>query len=404
MKFLEFLPKNIDINIKIEVNLAKSLKNLVFELGFSGKKIIFISDEKIYKNCEKFFEANFEEIFNTKLILKNPKADEETLEKIQENLENNELIIALGSGTINDLCKFISFKNSIPYAIFPSAPSMNGYLSKNASIEINNHKKTLSATLPKAVFCDLEILKNAPSEMIKAGIGDSMCFYSCWFDWLLSNLLLETEFNSDCFSILFDEMADFAENYKKFSLKDELFLEKLIKILLLSGLAMTLANSSNPASQSEHLIAHSYSMKYPKKSEKILHGLQIATTTLTSAKIQEELIAQDFIEFREPNFSSKEIADFFGQKIMEECKKEYLEKYDLIKKNRKILIEELSTNWQSYCKILSKILFCEEKLREIFNHFQIETGAKFLGLEHQEYNEIIANSKFIRNRFTCLDL
>lgn len=396
---MSFLPKNIKTSVKIAKNLAISTKKLLCELKLSSKNAILVSDDDIWQNCSGFFDNDF---YSQKLILSKPKADEENLEIIAKNLGSSDLIIAVGSGTISDLCKYTSFKTGIPYIIFPSAASMNGFLSKNASITINSHKKTLAATLPEAVFCDIEILKNAPKNLTKAGIGDSMCFYSCWFDWLLSHLLLETEFNPECFSILSDEMNYFINNYKNFC--DDELLEILIKILLLSGAAMTLAGSSSPASQSEHLIAHAYSMKYPLQSNQVLHGLQIASTTLISARIQEELLSLNEITMRENFFEYNKISKFFGSEIAKECEKEYSSKHHLIKQNHKFLGQELHQNWQQYSQILSRIFLSEQSLRDIFYHFKIDVGNEALKIDKGELDELVYYAKFIRNRFTCLDL
>lgn len=401
---MNFLPKEIKTKVKVDKNLLINAKKLICELNFEDKKAILVSDNNIFDNYSEFLSQNFIDYLKKTLILENAKANQENIDKILQNIEDIDLIIAFGSGTINDLCKFVSAQKNIPYIIFASAPSMNGYLSKNASIEILGHKKTLNATLPQAIFCDIDILKNAPKNMIKAGIGDSLCFYSCWFDWLLSSLLLETDFNHEVFALIFDDMSDFIANYHNLSLDDDILLEKIIKILLLSGASMTIAGSSNPASQSEHLIAHIYTMKYPKKAEKVLHGLQIATTTLTATKIQEELISLDFLEMREPKFLTTQLNDFLGSEIATQCQKEYEQKANLIKENHKFLQQELTQNWQDYCNILSKIILPENILRDIFSHFKIETGHKALDLEPKEYYELVNYAKFIRNRFTCLDL
>jgi glycerol-1-phosphate dehydrogenase [NAD(P)+] len=394
---------------------AKSLK------GLNSKNILFISDEKIWKNCQKFFPQGFAKL----LLLKNPKADEENLKIIAKNLKNIDLILCLGSGTISDLCKFTSAKKNIPYAIFPSAASMNGYLSKNASITIKGHKKTLPATLPIQVFCNLDILKSAPIELTKAGIGDSLCFYSCWFDWYLSHKILGTKFDKKPFALLQPKMDFLLKNYQNFSLQDEELLKILIEILLLSGLGMTIAGGSYPASQSEHMIAHTIDMKYPKKFEKLLHGQVIAVTSLTAAKLQGELLKTPFDKLRvtledgvrvtlEGGVSveglsvegvsvkdgvtlslSKGIQNFFGKKIVVECLKEYKEKLSLLKNAKKLNAKTI--------KELQKIHFCEKELKAVFSHFKIKTSAKSLGLSGKEYQACIAFAKFTRNRFTCLD-
>ncbi len=399
----------------------------------SGKKILFVSDEIIWKNCEKFFPENFPENFCAKkLLLKNPKADEKNLKKISAAVKNYDLIITLGSGVINDLCKLTSAQKNIPYAIFASAASMNGYLSKNASITICGHKKTLPATLPIAVFCDLKILAAAPLELTKAGIGDSLCFYSCWLDWYLSHKILGTKFDKKPFEILEKKMNFFVKNFKKFSLRDEKFLKLLMEILLLSGQGMTIAGGSYPASQSEHLIAHVIEMKYPKIAEKFLHGQMIAVTSLTAARLQKNFLNQIFRKagfvttssrsvpnqqdvnmwtgLQTPssarvsgNYEWKSVEIFFGKKIAAECKKEFVQKIFSAAQLKKIN-SNLEKNWKKIRADLQKIHLDESRLKEIFSYFKIKISPKSLGLSKQQYQACVANAKFIRNRFTCLDV
>lgn len=384
-------------NTKISYSLTPE------EFDFADKKILFVSDKKIWNNCAKFFPKNF--LKNHKnLLLENPKPDEKNLKKIAAALKNCDFILALGSGTINDLCKFTSAQKNIPYAIIASAASMNGYLSKNASITIAGHKKTLPATLPTAVFCDLRILKAAPTRLTKAGIGDSLCFYSCWFDWYLSHKILGTKFDKKPFEMLQKKMDFFVKNFVKFSLKDEKFLKMLIEILLLSGQGMTIAGGSYPASQSEHLIAHTIEMKYPEIAHKKLHGEMIAVTTLTAAKLQRDLLEKPLDKLRVTiesvgvnvgsNHSHAELVQAFGKKIAAECQKEYDQK---ISQKPKPISAPLK-------KELQKIHLDESRLKKILSHFKISSSPKSLGLSTKEYQACVTHAKYIRNRFTCLDL
>lgn len=374
------------------------------------KKKIFITDKKIWKNCAKFFEQDFLNNFNEILFLENPKADDENLKKISNKLKKIDLIIGLGSGTINDLCKFSAANKNISYAIFASAASMNGYLSKNASITVNSHKKTLIATLPEKVFCNLNILRNAPVELTKAGLGDVMCFYSCYFDWFLSGAILQTEFNEKPFEILHEKMQFLIKNYSKFSIKNDEFLQLLIEILMLSGFGMTLAGSSNPASQSEHLIAHSLDMKYPKEFTKLLHGQVIAVSTLSASEKQELLLKKDFKQLlidlklranavlndkNKLEELQKKLINFFGKKVAEACLCEYLQKLELIRNANNLSSKDLQK--------LHQIYFPKEELRKIFAHFKVKTTTKSLGFTNEEYLAAVEMAPFIRNRFTCLD-
>lgn len=385
-------------NVEIACGLASMANEFIRDLCCAKqtvkKRIICISDKKIWRNCKKFFPQNFSRNFDQFLLLENPKPDEANLQKIFSLGKNCDLIFAVGSGTINDLCKFVSAQTKIPYIIFASAASMNGYLSRNASIIINGHKKTLPATLPAKVFCDLEILSQAPLRLTKAGIGDSLCFYSCWFDWYLSHKILGTKFSKKPFELLAPSMAFFVKNYKKFSLRDEKFLKLLVEIIMLSGQGMTDAAGSYPASQSEHMIAHTIEMKFPEIAQKKLHGELIAVTTLTTAKLQKYLIDHGF-EFA-LEMDSNLPANFFNEKISSECDKEYKQKISTCENYKNLSPKVIAR--------LKEIYFSAEKLEQIFTHFKIKTSPKFLGLSNQQYQACVMNAKFTRNRFTCLDL
>lgn len=401
---MDFLPKNLNIDVKIGKKLGYELENIVKSHGFEVNKAILVSDDNIFNNCKEFLPPQLLTDLSQILILDDPRPNEDNVAKIKDAAHDCELILALGSGTINDLCKYSSHEIDKKYMVITSAASMNGYLSKNASIIVNGHRKTLPASMPIAAICDYDILRSAPKYMTKAGIGDSMCFFSCWFDWLLSHLLLGTDYDAQCFEILMPKMTDFVGNYQNYVLGEDELLKIVVEMLLLSGAAMTMAGNSNPASQSEHLIAHSYSMRFEEKSEKVLHGLQIATTTLTSAKIQEELVVTDQLMLRDLNFNQNAIADFYGAQIASECQGQFGKKSSLINQNVRRLNQELATDWPDYCQVLSRILFSEQNLRQIFQHFDIATGPGALGIEYQEYNEVVGYARFIRDRFTCLDL
>ena len=162
-----------------------------------------------------------------------------------------------------------------------------------------------------------------------------------------------------------------------------------------------MAGGSYPASQSEHLIAHTIEMKYPKIVGKVLHGAQIAVTTLTATRLQKQLLNLQFARHPElvsgSIFPQKQIQNFFGKKIASECQKEFEQKTLAQSQAKK-------PNWSQLKKDLQKIHFDESRLKAIFSHFKIKTSAKSLGLSAQQYQECVEQAKFIRNRFTILDL
>src|SRR4029434_9336943 len=82
----------------------------------------------------------------TSVVLpEHPHADDATVERLRAATASADALVAVGSGTINDLCKFVSARDRKPYVVFGTAPSMNGYTSLNAAITVHGHKKSLPA-------------------------------------------------------------------------------------------------------------------------------------------------------------------------------------------------------------------------------------------------------------------
>ena len=88
------------------------------------------------------------------------------------------MIVGIGSGVIQDLCKYVSFNKNLPYFIIATAPSMDGYASKGAAMITDNMKVTYNAHVPEVIIGDVDILKNAPMDMIKSGYGDILGKFS----------------------------------------------------------------------------------------------------------------------------------------------------------------------------------------------------------------------------------
>jgi glycerol dehydrogenase-like iron-containing ADH family enzyme len=209
-----------------------------------------------------------------------------SIKLLEEELRNHDGIFAVGSGTVCDASKFASFNAKKPLISFATALSMNGYLSSNASILApNGEKKSFKCHLPKALYFDLKILEEAPTNLTKAGFGDAMARITAQNDCLLSHKEKGTKYDEELFSFRIPSENFLLENYKKLPEKDDEFMLELLENTLFSGLAMHLFGSSFPASGGEHAMAHASELRMPK-IRKFLHGFQISAFTCEMLKIQ----------------------------------------------------------------------------------------------------------------------
>ena len=381
--------------IIIDYNLVNNFAQILKKFNLDLVDILVVTDQNIYPKIKDLLPLNL-----NILILKNPKPDEDSIARIITNSHDKRAIVGFGSGTINDLCKISSYRRDIPYIIFASAVSMNGYASKNASIITSGRKNSVLAHLPTAIYLDLDLLINSPKRMIKAGIGDSICISTCKFDWLLSNLLLDSYYNEEAFDLISDLYQKLL-NYDD-KINDKNFIILLAKILINSGISMTISGGSYPASQSEHLIAHYLEIKYPEIMENSLHGEQIAVTTLTIAKIQEKFLKLSNFQVKISDIYFNYFEKIFDQDLAIYFWEEFSNK--IINDNHALEINKKLNDFHKLSSNLIKDFTPYDKIKNISDRFNLVQLPMDIGLNQEIYSEAIKNANLIRNRFTILDL
>lgn len=268
------------------------------ELCRDKEKIIIVADENTYEavgnKVDNALDGKTLEkvVFLGKTVL---IPNEDAIEKVSEKLEGVELILGIGSGVIQDLCKCVSLYSKIPYMIVATAPSMDGYASTGAAMILKGMKETVPAGLPRAIVADIDILKDAPMEMIKAGYGDIIGKYSALCDWLLSREINNEYFCQYIYDTTMKMVEDTLKVAKGLLQRDEESIKILMESLVVVGIMMSFAGSSRPASGSEHHLSHFFEIVGIVNDEPYFpHGIDVAYSTIITAKIKEKLLNSVF--------------------------------------------------------------------------------------------------------------
>lgn len=207
--------------------------------------------------------------------------------------EGCDLLIGVGSGVINDICKFVSHKKGIEYIIVATAPSMDGYVSKGAAMIWKGMKETFNTHTPMAVVADTEILVNAPMDMIRAGYGDIIGKYSALCDWKLSALVNGEYFDPAIYEYTMDMVKKTAPLAKSLQERDEQSIKTLTEALLGVGVAMACLGNSRPASGSEHHLSHFFEITgIIDQTPYLPHGTDVAYATWLTAKMRERIVQE----------------------------------------------------------------------------------------------------------------
>lgn len=258
-------------------------------------RILLVADENTYAAAGKQTEAALgarvaqRVIFDGKTVL---IPNETAIARVRAALDGSDLIIGIGSGVIQDLCKYVAHFADLPYMIVATAPSMDGYASTGAAMILGGMKETVSAGVPLAIVADTEVLCRAPMDMICAGYGDIIGKYSALCDWRLAHVVYGEylcPYIYDTTYAMIERTRDVVEGLLK---RDPDSVGTLMEALVIVGIMMSFAGSSRPASGSEHHLSHFFEITGIVHGAPYLpHGIDVAYATVITAALRERLLA-----------------------------------------------------------------------------------------------------------------
>ena len=223
--------------------------------------------------------------------------NEAAIDRVTAAMDGIALIVGIGSGVIQDLCKYVSLKSGVPYFVVATAPSMDGYASTGAAMILDGMKVTVPAGVPKAILADPEVLKNAPMEMIRAGYGDIVGKYSALNDWKLSREVNGEYFCREIYDLTFEMVQKTLALAEGLVNRDGESVKVLMEALVMVGIAMSCAGSSRPASGSEHHLSHFFEITgIVHNRPYFTHGIDVAYSTVITAQLREKLLEKAWPE------------------------------------------------------------------------------------------------------------
>jgi glycerol-1-phosphate dehydrogenase [NAD(P)+] len=186
-------------------------------------------------------------------------------------------LVGVGGGKAIDVAKMASDELGTGFVSVPTAASHDGIVSGRGSVPEGDTRHSVAAEPPLAVVADTEIIADAPWRLTTAGCADIISNYTAVKDWRLANRLQNVEYSH--YSAALAEMTaemlvDNAESIRP-GLEESAWV--VVKALVSSGVAMSIADSSRPASGAEHLFSHQLDRMVPDAA---LHGHQVGVGTI----------------------------------------------------------------------------------------------------------------------------
>lgn len=385
------------------VEIGENVLQRLPEVCADFSHILLVADANTYPLCGSEIETllgskiSSKQIFGQEIVV----PDENAIAAIEAQMsEETDLLVGIGSGVINDLCKHVSFTHGIRYAIIATAPSMDGYASVGAALILEQMKVTLNARVPYAILAESAIVRTAPLDMIRSGYGDIVGKYSCLNDWKLAHLLRGEYFCDFVFDSVMDSVKAVEDKAEALLLRDPEAIRLLMEALVNVGIMMSYVGNSRPASGSEHHLSHYFEITgLLNGHEYYLHGIDVLYSAAVTARLREELLSQKppFAPYTEDRDAwEKEI-----RRVYTSAADGIIALQDKVGLYADIDVKQLENEWQKVCRIL----------REAPGYEKMLSFVSAIGLDINEFNafygkEILSDAvryaKDLKDRYTVL--
>ena len=402
----EPLPQDVDlpIDIYIEAGAIQALPDVI--QTHLGKRVFAIADPDTWNAANK--NADVKHLIPDQLFIHSlpphPKGKMELLDELAGEIKDVDGLLAIGSGTINDLVKSLSHRFDKPSVVLGTAASMNGYASSIAALMDNGLKVTVPATPPRAIILDLDIIKDAPLEMNQAGLADLLSKPVSGADWWVASRLGESEFNPLPGRIVDHAVRQAVKYAEGIPSGDAGALQALAEACVLSGVSMAVAGDSSPASGGEHLISHLWDMERLQQNLPMnLHGAQVGLTVCLSTAIYHALTQYERPAFPTPPSWQQEAARIPNNHgaLTESVLPQAKQKHDGVMARR----ERLANLWpQIRQELIEMNIPTPQEIHNILGVAQAPDTLAALSLSAEDALRGLRISRDIRSRYTVLDL
>ncbi len=399
----------------VGAGVLTSLVDYVEKYGF--KKVYVACDEITYgiageKVMNILHDANIDakaHVFTGGRFIPN----EESLGKLMIDAPRDlDLVVAVGTGSINDMCRFFSYQMNVPYAIVATAAPMDGFASSGAALMVDNIKQTIPAQTPLFIIGDTDILCGAPARMISAGLGDLLGKFTCLNDWRISKIINDEYYCDTVVNLVKDCIENVLKNADKAASRDPKVIGDIMEGLVLTGVAMSFVGNSRPAAGCEHHLNHYWeAIEIQNGQIPVLHGIEVGLAEVVILKMTE------FLRESRPDFdAARAKAKQYDQAAWEAKMKEvYGTASDAIielehesKKNepegRLKRIDKIEENWDEIVKLMNDYMPTSDRMIEILKSLDAPYFPSQVGFSDEMLYNALVYGKENRARYTMLSM
>lgn len=376
--------------VVVEHGAVKNFDAYMDECGLTGRRTVIYDTNTYHLPGLSHVPATKEIVLPADGL----HSEKTLIEAIIPELDDPDVLVAVGGGTIMDFARYNAFHLGLPFVAVPTLVSSDGFTANICSVVIDGQKKSIPMEAPVLVAADLDVISGAPMFLAISGVADILSKYVSLADWRIAHLV-SGEYYCPCIAGMAEEalgmMARCAEEIRRGEKPD---FESMTMAQMISGLTMQMMGNSRAASGAEHLIAHLVEMKPPRfEGAHGIHGECVGVGTILCAEAYHKLAGMTPKAKAFKPLDPDWVREKFGplaDGVLKENENDVLGTFDP---------QSIVDHWDEVVDIIHTIPAAED-LTALFADLGAKRTLSDIGIDPALLPEVLDISAAIRNRLT----
>jgi len=266
--------KNLGFSVPTMFYSEEAIENI----NLSEKKFAVISMEIPWKYIKERFNRKPE------VVVYVEELDWYALEAIERSLPDIDAVIGVGGGMATDGAKFVGWKRRIPVDVVPTITSVDASVTKSIAARSGGHVTYIGYIVPRNVYVDYRVIKDAPKRLNRSGVGDILCSHAALFDWRLSHEHTGEQFDQDAAASMEMWLQKIENHAADVNEMNNTGIHLIMEAFEDISIICRKFGSSRPQEGSDHTFAYNAEFQ---TSKKFLHGELVALGAFVMARLQE---------------------------------------------------------------------------------------------------------------------
>jgi 6-phospho-beta-glucosidase len=183
--------------------------------------------------------------------------DWDAVEGLEQDIPPDvERVVGIGGGSALDMAKYVAWRRNLPCDLIPSISSVDTFATKSIAVREGGHVRYIGFIVPKNVYVDYALIRQAPPRLNRAGVGDIISAHTALWDWALARKQRGERYDGDIAARFRDLLTALDENASEIQRVSADGIHFIMDAYAQINLICRCFGSSRPQEGAEHTFAY----------------------------------------------------------------------------------------------------------------------------------------------------